>query len=115
VRRSDRRHEIGDAGPFGRRDHCRTPGGARETVGHERRALLMARQDEADLRRRAQRIDHREVLCPGNAKDMVDAFAQQRIYQRAGACYRAYLSALTCIHAIKAPVCGRTIRLESGR
>ena len=77
--------EIGDARRFGGCDHRGRVARPREAVGHEGGALFVAGQDEADLRRRAQFVEDGEVLRAGDAEDMIDAFAQQAIDQRAGA------------------------------
>jgi hypothetical protein len=45
----------------------------------------VAGQDEADLRGDAQLIEDGEVQRAGDAEDMVDAFAQQAVDQRARA------------------------------
>ncbi len=82
VSGADRGDEIGDAGPLGRRHDRRASCRARVAVSHERGALLVAREDEADLRRVAQRVYHGEVLRAGNAEDVVDTFPHQSIDER---------------------------------
>jgi len=45
--------------------------------GHERRRLLMAGEDELDLRL-AQRFHHVEVFLAGNAEDALDPLVLER-------------------------------------
>ena len=71
--------DVGDARAFGDGDYRGFVGGAGKAVGHERGTLFVAGQDEADLRRDAQFVEDGEVLCAGNAEDMIDAFAQQAV------------------------------------
>jgi hypothetical protein len=56
--------------------------GARIAVGHERRALLVAREHEAHPGGCAQHVQDRQVHRAGNAEDMVDAFAPQAVDER---------------------------------
>src|SRR6185295_17871748 len=67
-------------------------------------------QDEADLRRLAQRIEDREVLRPGNAENVLDAFPQQRVDQRTGAGGGFRLGRFWSVH-LEAPRVGNWWRL----
>ncbi len=98
--------EIRDTRPFGRRDHCRPHARARKTVRHECGALFVARQDKAYLRRVAQRVDDREILRTGYAEYVIDAFAQQRVDQRARAGDRTDRIFFRGIHRNAAPLVG---------
>src|SRR5207248_5777098 len=51
-------------------------------VRHERRALLVAGEHKADLRRRAQHVEDRQVHRAGDAEYVVDAFAAKAIDDR---------------------------------
>ncbi|MNC87991.1 hypothetical protein D3C83_37710 [compost metagenome] len=70
----------------------------------------MARQDEADLRRVAQRVEEREVLGAGYAEDVVDALAQQSVDQRARAGDGLDGLAFGGIHVTLLCVAGRPLR-----
>ena len=83
VRSGNRRDHIGETGAFGRGNHRRRIARTRKTVRHEGSALLVAREDETNLRRLAQHVEKREVLRARNTEHVIDAFAQQPIDQRA--------------------------------
>ena len=88
--------KIGDAGAFGRGHHRRTVAGARETIGHESRALFMARQHEAD-RGTAQRHHEIGVLLAGHAEDMGNAFLLEAADEKIGGFHRRPFAAVSRI------------------
>ncbi len=96
VSSTDRGDEVGDARGLGGGDDGGAARSAREAVGHEGGALLVAREDEADLRRVAQGVDHRQVLRAGDAEDVVDALAQERVHQRPRAGHRCRAIGVRC-------------------
>src|SRR5207253_4914982 len=78
--------EVGHARPLGGGDDGGPMERAGEAVGHEGRALLMAREDEADLGRRAQHVEDRQVHRARDAEYVIDALAAKAIDDRLRAC-----------------------------
>ncbi len=113
-RGADGGDDVGHARAFSGGNDGGLAGRARKAVRHERGALLVARQDEADLRRVAQRVEDREVLRAGNAEDVVDAFAQQSVDQRARAGCRVDLLVFAGIHCNAFSVkCGCPVSMKN--
>jgi hypothetical protein len=79
IGRADSRQQIGDPGPFGRRHDGRLVERARKAIRHERRALLVPREDEADLGRGAQDIEDGQVHRPRDPEHVVDLLPAEAI------------------------------------
>src|SRR5581483_9401085 len=77
---ADAGREVRDARALGCGHDRRAVQRARVAVGHERRALLVARKHEADLGRRAQHVEDRQVHGAGDAEDVVHALAAQAVH-----------------------------------
>ena len=62
-------------------------GDAREAVGHVDGALLVARQDRADLLGVVERIEDREHHASGIAEEQVHPLEFERTHQRLRSCH----------------------------
>ena len=76
------RHQVRRPRPQGCQAYAGFPRQAAVHVGHERRALFVARRDEPDLFGMIDRIDHREVLLPRDAEHVLDALIFQAFYKK---------------------------------
>ena len=72
--------QVGRTGPQGRHANARPARQPAVDVGHEGRALLMARRDELD-RAVEQRIHDVDVLLARNAEDVFDALVLEASYE----------------------------------
>ena len=86
----ERRERVGGRRPAGHHDHARRARGARVAVGHERRALLVAREDVADRRLAQERVVDGEVVDPGNAEDVTHALLGEGAHDPFAARRRAH-------------------------
>jgi hypothetical protein len=78
-------HESMSAARARRHQHdARLAGRARVAIGHVRRALLVADEDQLDLRV-DERVEDRHRRATRQSEDVLDAFAFQAADQRLGA------------------------------
>ena len=92
LRGADPGGQVGDARAFRRGDDggaVQRPGVA---VGHERGALLVAGEDEPDLRGGAQHIEDRQVHRARYAEHVVDSLPAEAIDNRLRTCNHGNLS-----------------------
>ncbi len=81
-RRRDPGHEIGRTRPRGRDAHPDSPGGARVTIGHVGRALLVAHEHVAHRRIVEHRVVGRHDRAARVAEHDVHAFLDERLPDR---------------------------------
>ena len=73
--------EVERAGPERRDAHAGAAGQTPMRCCHEGCRLLVAGEDQLDLRL-AQRFDHMQVLLPGDAEDALDPLILERSHQK---------------------------------
>ena len=82
-RRQQAGHRVGGAGTGGHQHHARLAGRARVAVGHVRGPLLVADEDQLDLRV-DERVEDRHRGAARQAEDVLDPFALEAADQRLG-------------------------------